>query len=267
MQSAPWAPHHANWREGAWSQSLGGVQFGCFGTGGLKVASATLVVLFRGLKLTICDPFADRPIVELVGVALVVVAAPQLLYIVQRAPESLGLHTMGGFSWKMGAFSEGGTLPRSSQRLSGCTRLKKSCSSKWFTTNLSLVVTTRSIGSLLKGPMGSASTTSSASPIMGGVGPKGKRITPCPETMLGVVTPYHSRSHSFVGQRECMGSLVSGSSVETRRVLWVRGKGNETFSLPRTRSDPYLLDTNHEGVVGLVHSPPTAQFLHLRHGP
>ena len=71
--------------------------------------------------------------------------------------------------------------------------------------------------------MSSAATTSSASPIRGGVATKGKRITPCPEIMLGVVTPYHSRSHSLVGQRECIGNLVSGSSVQTRQVLWVRG--------------------------------------------
>ena len=50
--------------------------------------------------------------------------------------------------------------------------------------------------------------------------------------MLGVVTTYHSRSHSLVGQRECMGSLFSGSSVQTRRVLWVRGWGNQPSDFP-----------------------------------
>ena len=80
--------------------------------------------------------------------------------------------------------------------------------------------------------MGSTSTTFSASPIRGGVAPKGKRITPCPERILGVVTPYHSRSHSLVGQRECMGSLVSGSSVQTRRMLWARSWGNQLADFP-----------------------------------
>ena len=32
--------------------------------------------LLRSLKQTICDPFEDRPIVELVGIVCVVVAAP-----------------------------------------------------------------------------------------------------------------------------------------------------------------------------------------------
>ena len=91
-----------------------------------------------------------------------------------------------------------------------------------MTTSFPPTVSTRSLGSLLKAPKGSAATTSSASPIRGGVAPNGKRIIPCPEIMLGVVTPYHSRSHSLVGQRECMGSMFSGSSVQTRRVLWVR---------------------------------------------
>ena len=62
--------------------------------------------------------------------------------------------------------------------------------------------------------------------------PKGKRITPCPEKMLGVVTPYHSRSHSLEAQREWIGSLVSGSSVQTQRVLWVRGWGNQPSVFP-----------------------------------
>ena len=94
-------------------------------------------------------------------------------------------------------------------------------------------MSTRSLGSLLKAPKGSAATTSSASPIRGGVAPKGKRITPCPKIMLGVVTPYHSRSHSLVGQRECMGSLFSGSSLHTRRVtLWMRGWGNHPSDFP-----------------------------------
>ena len=87
----------------------------------------------------------------------------------------------GGFSLKTGAFSERGTLSRSSQRLSSCTALKTSCSNNWFTTNLSPVVTTRCIGSPLKAPMGSGSTSSSASPMRRGVAPKGKRITPAPK--------------------------------------------------------------------------------------
>ena len=98
---------------------------------------------------------------------------------------------MGGFSLKVGAFSERGTLSRSSKRLSSRTLLKKLCWIKWFATNLSPVVTTRSFGSLLKAPMGTAAATSSASPIREGFTPKGKRITPCPKIMLGVVTPYH----------------------------------------------------------------------------
>ena len=139
---------------------------------------------------------------------------------------------MGGFSLKMGAFSERGTLSKSSKRLCSCTSLKKSCSRRWLTTSFPPTVSTRSLGSLLKAPKGSAATTSSASPIRGGVAPNGKRITPCPERMLGVVTPYHSRSHSLVGQRECMGSLFLGSSVQTRRVLWVRGWGNQPSDFP-----------------------------------
>ena len=94
------------------------------------------------------------------------------------------------------------------------------------------VVTTRSFGSVLKAPMGSAAFTSSASPIRGGVAPKRKKITPCPKTIVVVVTPYHSRSHSLVGQRDCMGSLVSGSSVQTQRVLWVRGWGDQPSDFP-----------------------------------
>ena len=75
--------------------------------------------------------------------------------------------------------------------------------------------------------MGSASTTSSASPIRGGVAPRGKRITPCPEKMLGVVTPYHY--HSLETQMEWIGSLDFGSSVQTRRMLgW--GKTNHPSS-------------------------------------
>ena len=80
--------------------------------------------------------------------------------------------------------------------------------------------------------MGSTLNTSSASPIRGGVAPKRKILTPWPKTMLGVVTPYHSRSQSLVRQRECMGSLVSGSSLQTRRVLWVRGWGNQPSVFP-----------------------------------
>ena len=41
----------------------------------------------------------------------------------------------------------------------------------------------------IQGPMGSAITTSSASPIRGGVAPKGKRITRCRESMMGMVNP------------------------------------------------------------------------------
>ena len=43
------------------------------------------------------------------------------------------------------------------------------------------------------------------------------------------------------------------------------GLGEPTIRLPLllTTSDPYLLDTNHEGVVGLVLPPPTPHFLHL----
>ena len=99
-------------------------------------------------------------------------------YTVQRVPESWGLPTMGGFSLKMGAFSERGTLSRSSKRLSSCTALKKSCSIKWLTTSLPVVVNTRSLGSLLKAPKGSAATTSSASPIRGGVLPQKEKESP-----------------------------------------------------------------------------------------
>ena len=188
--------------------------------------------LLRSLNHTICDPFEDWQIVELVGVVLVGVGTPIVAIHCAAVPKSWGLPTMGGLSLKMGAFSKRGTLSKSSKRLSSCTALKKSCSIRWFTTSLPLVVSTRSLGSLIKAPKGSAATTSSASPIRGGVAPKGKIITPCPEIMLGVVTPHHSLSHSLVGQRECTGSLVSGSSVHTRRVLWVRGWGNQPSDCP-----------------------------------
>ena len=65
-----------------------------------------------------------------------------------------------------------------------------------MTTSYPPTVSTVSLVSLLKAPKGSAATTSSASLIRGGVAPNGKRITPCPEIMLGVVTPY-LRRHKF----------------------------------------------------------------------
>ena len=52
------------------------------------------------------------------------------------------------------------------------------------------------------------------------------------ERMLGVVSPHHSRSPSLLGQREWIGSLVSGSSVQTRRVLWERWWGNQPSVFP-----------------------------------
>ena len=127
---------------------------------------------------------------ELVGVVLVVVGTPIVAIQCAAGPRILG-PADNGFSLKMGAFSERGTLSGSSKRLCSCTSLKKSCCKRWLTTSLPPTVSTRSLGSLLKAPKGSAATTSSASPIRGGVAPKGKRITPCPEIMLGVVTPYH----------------------------------------------------------------------------
>ena len=44
-----------------------------------------------------------------------------------------------------------------------------------------------------------------------------------------------------------------------------KGLGEPTICLPLplAKSHPYLLDTNHEGVVGLVLPPPTPHFLHL----
>ena len=45
--------------------------------------------------------------------------------------------------------------------------------------------------------------------------------------MLGVVTPYHSRS-----KKECTRNLFSGSSVQTRQVLWVRGWGDQPSDFP-----------------------------------
>ena len=84
----------------------------------------------------------------------------------------------------------------------------------------------------IRGPQGLGGNHLLRLPNKGGVAPKGKRITPCPEIMLGVVTPYQARSHSLVGQRGCMGSLFSGSSVQTRRVLWVRGWGNHPSDFP-----------------------------------
>ena len=45
--------------------------------------------------------------------------------------------------------------------------------------------------------------------------------------MLGVVTPYHSRS-----KRECTRNLFLGSSVQTRQVLWVEGSGNQPSDFP-----------------------------------
>ena len=127
---------------------------------------------------------------------------------------------------------------------------QKSCLSKWCTPNLSPMVNTRSFGSLFKAPLGSAMTTSSASPISGGVARKGKRITPYPEIMLGVATRYHSHSHSLVAQREWIGSLVCGSPVHIcpARVVgeWL-GKPSIRLPLPLTRCNSYLLHTNREG--------------------
>ena len=73
--------------------------------------------LLRSHKHTMCDPFDDRQMVVLVGAVLVVAAAP--IVAVDRI--SSGRPTMGGFSLKLGAFSERGTLPRSSKKLWGCT--------------------------------------------------------------------------------------------------------------------------------------------------
>ena len=145
-----------------------------------------------------------------------------------------------GFSLKMAAFSERGTLSRSSKRLSSWTSLKKSCSSKWFTTKLSPVVTTDQLDPYERPPR---ALPQPLPRIRGGVAPKGERITPCPKTMLGVVTPYHSRAHSLVGQRECM-HWELGLGVVSADPLGSVGEGlgepTIRLPLPLTRSDPYL---------------------------
>ena len=53
--------------------------------------------LLRSLKHTICDPFDDRQIVELVEVVLVVVAAPIVAVDCAAGPSILGpAHNAGG---------------------------------------------------------------------------------------------------------------------------------------------------------------------------
>ena len=117
--------------------------------------------------------------------------------------------------------------------------------------------------------MGSVVTTSWASPTKGGVAPKGKRITPCPETLLGVVTPHDSRSHSLVGQKGVHRELdfwvigtdpagVGGKGV---------GKPAICVPLPLSKLDSYLLHTNHEGVLGLALPPPTSPMPPPPHPP
>ena len=140
----------------------------------------------------------------------------------RRAPESLGVPTI----W--GVFIENGCLlyerhpSKVFQKTLGLTQemmLKQVVHHQ----PVPLGVNHKIFWIPIKGPHGLCLNHFSASPIRAGVAPKGKRITPCPEKMLGVVTPYHARSHSLEAQREWIGSLVSGSSVQPRRVLWVRG--------------------------------------------
>ena len=81
------------------------------------------------LQRMICHPFEDSQIVELVGVVLVVVGTP--------------LPTMKGLSLRMGAFSERGTLSKSSKRLCSWTSLKKLCSRRWLINSLPPTVSRR----------------------------------------------------------------------------------------------------------------------------
>ena len=68
----------------------------------------------------------------------------------------------------------------------------------------------------------------------------------------------------------CVAKVVHGElgfGVLNADLAGVMGKGlgepSIQLPLPLTRSEPYLLDTNHEGVVGLVLPPPTTHVLHL----
>ena len=156
----------------------------------------------------------------------------------------------------MGAFSERGTLSRSSKRLLSCTSFKKSCSSKKFTTNRSPAVSTRSFGSLLKAPMGSAATTSLASPIKGGCPKRSKkRNYTLPRNNVGSGNPIPLTVPLPCGAKGVHGELgfrvVSADPVSCWSVVG-KGLGKPTIRLhvPLTRSDPYLLHTNHEGMVG-----------------
>ena len=174
---------------------------------------------------------------------------------------------MGGFSLKMGAFSERGTLCRSSKRLCSCTSLKKMCSRRWLTTSLPPTMSTScpnlSLGSLLKVPMqGLGGNHLLRLPNKGGCCPKRKKNHPPPRNNVG-----SGDRIPLTLQKGVHEELVFGVVSADPASVVGEGSGEPSIRLPLplTRSDPSLLHTNHEGAVGLLLPPPGPHLLHFLH--
>ena len=167
--------------------------------------------LLRRLQHMLCDPFEDRQIMELVGVVLVVVGTPIVAIQCAAGPRILG-HAHNG-----GVLIEKGCLL--------CERHPIQLIQKTLQLHITQKIVLQEvvdhhpsphsehkvIGVPIKGTQGLGGNHLLRLPNKGGCCPKRKKNHPLPRNNVGSGEIYHSRSHSLVGQRECMGSFFSGS--------------------------------------------------------